>query len=500
MIFMEKLNQLITLFFALSPLWAAQSYDFEGSLGADPSAPKPLMRNMASDVTFLEVWYQQRVELMEDSIKKVILPIDYDYIVSDTVDEEGLPLPTAKKTYTQYDFPPKSNEEQSRLMWVRRKMSMRAGQQMEVPFVRSDFILKKMRLSKENFLNGKPLNPKGLFLRSSAEADAPTSPSNDAAALKPSTAAPTLSIFSCDTESMSIFWPSYDFKKIADDKNVNLHPMVSRFREDASPQFYEKVQSAYDNAKKALEDLNPAAQIKIAKIMHTIWLDTSPWSTEYANFFNDAKKVCAPYFGWKHILWIRDKAGTSLSSLGVDEADGVEMKEVKDLVTNDHPIWNPTQLMASGRYAAASQVLRYEILKRFGGVYRSCDTHIIRSLTPFHQVCDFYAPMDPNFLQYPRDFLLASTPNHPIIEQWLEALKGDTNVNDYTKSHVRLSLCFDEKAGQDNRLDVIMPPMVFAPSRPIVQVRSALHPEATLHEASFAMHFFDKSWVAQIKK
>ena len=93
-------------------------------------------------------------------------------------------------------------------------------------------------------------------------------------------------------------------------------------------------------------------EVKIPRIIHRIWLGGDPLRDEF-DHYGDTWRNHHP--GWEMRLWTED----DLPELGLTEA------------------------LARGRHQAErADVLRYELLERFGGVYVDIDFECMRSLEP----------------------------------------------------------------------------------------------------------------------
>ena len=387
-----------------------------------------------------------------------------------------------KKELTQCDFAPKG-EESLKTMWIRQHLSLRPGQQIELSSVRADIILQKARLFD---------TPSAFFRLYEGRYL-------------------SLAISSSNIIYEGIELSPYNFTQVADSKKMDLHESMTRFHNKRSDDFYNKLQNCYESAKSALHVVKSQDDLKIPQTIHSLWVNKTgeEWHKEYAQLLMDTMKACPTSLGWTHILWVskKDQWIAKIPLLGLDPnlESLIEVKEIDNLPlplqSRGHPIWDHNKLIEQGLYSAASQVLRYEILAQLGGIYRSTDCQITKSLIPFNQALNFYTGMDSNFMQYSRDFLIGSSVNHPIVLEYLEQLLNSTNQDsspaDYLKGHIRLSYAFDAKAGENGNQDVIMPHQVFSPLKGDAQVRSAFDTNMMLHEGSFAIHLFDRSWVQQ---
>lgn len=76
-------------------------------------------------------------------------------------------------------------------------------------------------------------------------------------------------------------------------------------------------------------------------------------------------------------------------------------------------------------YAKMSDIVRYEILKKFGGLYVDSDTRCFESFNNLHHAFDFYLNLEPLSEHYflTANFLIASTPKHPILKACCKEIK-----------------------------------------------------------------------------
>jgi len=142
---------------------------------------------------------------------------------------------------------------------------------------------------------------------------------------------------------------------------------------------------------------------KIPKIIHQIWVGPK---NPPANFFTFRDKWLKLHPDWEYHLW----TDADLDSLNL---------EFRDLID------------ASPNFAERSDILRSELLERFGGVYIDVDIDPFYSLNELHQKYDFYAGVE-----YPHKIattanmmwvgisIMASAPHHPIMQRWKEYIRA----------------------------------------------------------------------------
>jgi len=184
-------------------------------------------------------------------------------------------------------------------------------------------------------------------------------------------------------------------KKSIDWQSIVSHP-GNRERITLVKKVYEK-----NSPSKVLN----ASSGKIPKILHHIWLGPkSPPS-----YFSEYKKSWEKnHPGWKFRLW-KDK--------DVEDFDF----ELKDLY------------MRSTNWGEKSDILRAEILDRYGGMYADVDIECIKSFDSFVEKYDFFAGLEP---PHQGDFtteaphivisnaLIGARTGHPIIKAWKQEIRA----------------------------------------------------------------------------
>jgi inositol phosphorylceramide mannosyltransferase catalytic subunit len=125
----------------------------------------------------------------------------------------------------------------------------------------------------------------------------------------------------------------------------------------------------------------------IPKIIHRVWLGPNEMPEQYVRFGRSWQEH---HPGWEMRTWTDS-----------------------DLP----PFTHPGAFERCRNYAEASDVIRYEVLYRYGGVYADTDVECVRSLEPLiEDVRAFAAWQRPNVLG---SAVVGSVPEHPAIAQVL---------------------------------------------------------------------------------
>ena len=221
---------------------------------------------------------------------------------------------------------------------------------------------------------------------------------------------------------------------------------------------------------------------KIPKVIHVIWLG-SPLPEKYAEWQQTWKDMD----GWEYRLWTDS--------------------EVADLVLVNRDLYDSLK-----GYGEKSDLLRYEILYQFGGLYVDTDFACFNPeyFEAFHHSLDFYIGLAP-IEWVPFRFgnaILGSSPNHEFLGELLAELpenykrhKGNSPMfTTGTAFFTKIMEDFLSRADDNRDLVTIFPTSFFYPFTKEELVHefknnlSAIHHENMAKE-SCAIHFWDGSWI-----
>lgn len=182
---------------------------------------------------------------------------------------------------------------------------------------------------------------------------------------------------------------------------------------------------------------------------------------------------------WKHYIWTNNPniIPDSLRTLG-----NVEVRLADEF--KNHKLYEQLETITqSGWFAQASDLYRYMVLDKFGGVYFDLDYEIYRAekLLPLVRAFNFLGGKElPQELTAVGNSFIASSPEHPIIRTALDLLERNSNYEidpakpEYvqypcTKWHrtwlesgpMMLTIAVFKATNKNNTIDVIMPDKVF---------------------------------------
>jgi mannosyltransferase OCH1-like enzyme len=207
--------------------------------------------------------------------------------------------------------------------------------------------------------------------------------------------------------------------------------------------------------------------LKIPKIIHQIWIG-SPVPTAFIPYMQTWKDM---HPDWQYILW-------------TDE--------------NIHllHLYNQEFFDKTDNPGVKSDLLKWEIVYQYGGVYVDVDFECLRSLDMFHYLYDFYTglqPLDTQFLQLGAA-LFGAIPHHPILKHCIETIKDDWHHKGApTKSGpVHFTKSFYQKADCPELINIAFPASYFYP---LGCRQSDYAYQEWLNNGAFAIHHWAKSWM-----
>ena len=222
--------------------------------------------------------------------------------------------------------------------------------------------------------------------------------------------------------------------------------------------------------------LPTSAFYKIPRFIHFIWLG-SPLPERCKPLVESWKKM---HPEWTVKVW---------TEADLDQFN-LKNKEAFDKATN---------------YGEKSDIWRYEILYRFGGVYVDTDFECLRPFDAIHQTCDLYAGASYGKEAILYNGLIGSIPNHPIIKACIDSIKvgpGDNNSGRIiqTTGPIHFTNCFLSLANTLQGKLVPFPVTFFYPFPNINRFDTQNHElikQKWLCPESYALHYWATSWVKE---
>jgi mannosyltransferase OCH1-like enzyme len=224
------------------------------------------------------------------------------------------------------------------------------------------------------------------------------------------------------------------------------------------------------------DKLSPSENPRIPKIIHQIWLG-SPLPEKFKAF---TQTWAAHHPDWQYKMWT-DKDIAELN---------LENQDAYDKAIN---------------YAERSDIARYEILYRFGGLYVDTDCECLQSFGNLHYYYDFYAGLEfPCMALFLRpviipNALIASIPGHPIMRAMIDTImtqkiKPELQHDIVAKTGPLLfSDIIMKHAGKNSNKDIIFPASFFYPIDKKIKDKAKI--KKTIQPETFAIHHWAGSWI-----
>lgn len=251
------------------------------------------------------------------------------------------------------------------------------------------------------------------------------------------------------------------------DDSMQTHNFPQRLDQAHDKRFYDVFRQMYE--KNHPEKILPVKteKTKIPKIIHQIWLG-SPFPEKY-RAFQESWKVQHP--DWEYRLWT-------------------------DKELAHFPMHNRDLFEASRNYGEKSDIARYEILYKMGGLYVDTDYECLQPLDILHHAYDFFIgiqPFDTNCVQLGIG-LIGARPGHPLLGSCLENLKR--NCMQQQQIIIRtgplyFTQIFELVAPRLQDATVAFPASFFYPR---AYYQSAEDKDDWLCPESFAVHHWEASW------
>ncbi len=266
------------------------------------------------------------------------------------------------------------------------------------------------------------------------------------------------------------FATKFIYRDFDDAMQITCYPkayeMTNRILGYEGKQFYEFGKSLYNQ-------YNPsvfAAQTEptIPKHIHQIWIG-GPLPEVFKKYIYTWKQM---HPDWEYTLWTD--------------------KKIRELF----PLYNQNYYDQSDGMGVKSDLLKWEIIYRFGGVYVDVDFECLQPLDDLHYRYDFYTafqPLDAFFVQLGAA-LYAGHPEHPILKHCIETIKDDWHHKGAPKKSgpCHFSKSFMAVAGRDGSRDIALPAFYFYP---LGSKEREVKREQWVREGAYAVHHWAMSWM-----
>lgn len=229
-----------------------------------------------------------------------------------------------------------------------------------------------------------------------------------------------------------------------------------------------------------LPKLEPKDQPLIPKKLHLIWLGPKNPPAIFAQCLGSIEKHLP---GWEVRIWKdRDMAGLNL--------------------------YNQKYFDEEVNYAAKADILRYEILYRFGGVYIDVDIILLKDLDILIHTYEFFAGLEACENEaILGNAIIASAPGHPILKNCIDMIQHhrtgdllDWKVVQRTGPvHFQKSFYDIAKQFTDIARVIVLPSSFFFPVSYKDRNTDNIKKNSCVKNETFCVHHWTNSWVEPIK-
>jgi len=215
-------------------------------------------------------------------------------------------------------------------------------------------------------------------------------------------------------------------------------------------------------------------EYRIPKKIHQIWLG-SEFPRKYKRWAESWKKY---HPDWEYYLW-------------TDE----EVAKLK--------FEKPEVFYETTNFGPKSDILRYEVLNRFGGLYVDTDFECFKPFDYLHMNVDFYAGIIFGDELETTTSIIASAPGHPIIRKLLKSIDKPVKTDDHHEIHKitgpwAFSDAYREMMFDDNYRHVLMPVTYFFPfPNNKLHIQSEKKILEFCKKETMGLHYWEVSWLNQ---
>ena len=222
-----------------------------------------------------------------------------------------------------------------------------------------------------------------------------------------------------------------------------------------------------------LSNVTPSKKPKIPKIIHVVWINGK---IEDCSVPQELKKYIVTWIeknpDWKFKLW----TDADVAKITLDNQD------LYDDAIN---------------FGVKSDILKYEIVYRYGGVYVDTDFECLQPLDIFHHCYDFYVgiqPLDTQYLQLGAA-LFAAKPGHPLLKHVIDTMKNSYETHEGAPAKtgpIHFTRAFFDVADKLDTIDVAFPASYFYP---LGGYEKEIDRKRWKKLGAFAVHWWGMTWM-----
>ncbi len=284
---------------------------------------------------------------------------------------------------------------------------------------------------------------------------------------------------------------------VAFDESMLLKDFSHMLERDDFKAVYETCKNLYE--KHNFNTLKTSKETRIPKLIHVMWLG-GKLPDEFEPYVNSWRKH---HPNWTVLFWTDNTANYERGSELFTTFDGLE-KRLQSTRGGETFVVDATNMKFDNRefydaainYGEKSDILKWEIVYRFGGVYVDTDFECLQSLDQYNHTFDLYTgmqPLDTNMVQLGAA-LYGAIPNHPVLKACVEMIKHNQAIKQIVvkTGPIHFTKVFAYFAGKTGLRDVALPAGYFYPCG--YEQRGTPKNEWCKKESS-AVHHWAGSWL-----
>lgn len=173
----------------------------------------------------------------------------------------------------------------------------------------------------------------------------------------------------------------------------------------------------YEQRRSLLKD--PGASYRIPKIIHFIWLGSKPFPKSSVE---NVRMWMAKHPDWEINFWTDRNRPSPCPGMKQRLINSLSFSQLREY------------FVISDSYGEQSDLLRYEILFKEGGVYVDHDVKCFKEFDVLNRAYDFYCGIDMPFKSslpscvFTTNNLIGAKPNHPILKQCINLVSNNWNA------------------------------------------------------------------------
>jgi mannosyltransferase OCH1-like enzyme len=231
------------------------------------------------------------------------------------------------------------------------------------------------------------------------------------------------------------------------------------------------------------KETDESKQERIPKIIHMIWLGGqipkkyNPWRASWHK----------NHPGWKFIFWSEEMIKKEFPEGLINQESFDDAKKKKN-------------------YGRMSDIARYEILDKLGGVYLDCDVECFEKLDSLNDNFDFYAGLEEIVIEVELgNAIIGARKGHPVVKRAVDLIKSyeskapemrswdtsneiidEVNRTLVSTGPVLLTKAFWEASDQEGFRDIVFPAIF-------------LYASYFVHPCTLSKHYFHDLWIPPLQ-